>query len=57
MYKHINSERGDNGIIMARPYCEEGPYRYKSIYFAPISVNTAGWVGDQQHAWSDMIVD
>ena len=49
MYEHINSERGGNGIIMARPYCEETrqiPYK-----FAPVSVNTAGWVGDQEHTW------
>ena len=38
-------------MITARPYCDQHGSPY---WFAPISVNTAGWVGDQENTWAGL---
>ena len=58
MYTYIHNKKLSDGMIMARPYCDQsGPYSYVARFFAPIDVNTAGWVGDQQHTWNDCGLD
>ena len=54
MYNYIKSanKRGNNGMITARPYCDQ--IDQKPYWFAPVSVNTAGWVGDQEHSWEGL---
>ena len=52
MYNYIYRKLGNNGMITARPYCSQSgdnPY-----WFAPISANTAGWVGDADNSWSGL---
>ena len=52
MYNYIRTKRGDQGMIYARPYCDQVGDTAK--VFAPISVNTAGWVGDQENTWDGL---
>ena len=54
MYNYIHSaaKRGNQGIIMARPYCQDSGHPGR--WFAPIQANTAGWVGDQAHTWNGL---
>ena len=52
MYNYIRKKRGDQGMIYARPYCEQK--NNPGYIFAPISVNTAGWVGDQENTWAGL---
>jgi hypothetical protein len=55
MYNYIYKKRGAQAMIMARPYCKEvDPPDYTPYYFAPISVNTAGWVGDKYSTWAGL---
>ncbi|MCB0748739.1 MAG: hypothetical protein KDC90_14860, partial [Ignavibacteriae bacterium] len=51
IYNYTIERRGNNGMIMARPYCDQHPTPY---WYAPLSVNTAGWVGDQNHSWDGL---
>ena len=53
MYNYIHREdkRGSKGMIMARPYCDQ----HTPYYYAPVSVNTAGWVGDQYNTWDGIM--
>ena len=54
MYNYIKSanKRGNIGMITARPYCDQ--HNHTPYWFAPVSVNTAGWVGDQEHSWEGL---
>ena len=48
MYTYIHEKRAE-GMIMARPYSLQADH---PLYqFAPISVNTAGWIGDSESEW------
>jgi len=49
-YNYTINKRGTNGMITARPYCDQGD-DYQAEFVAPISVNPAGWVGDQDNTW------
>ena len=53
IYNYTISKRNNLGMITARPYCKQDdgqdPY-----WYAPKSVNTAGWVGDQKHTWAGL---
>ncbi|MGE5806885.1 MAG: TIM-barrel domain-containing protein [Ignavibacteria bacterium] len=54
IYNYTKIKRPNNGMITARPYCEQkNDTAYTS---APISVNTAGWVGDAEHTWAGLLV-
>jgi len=47
-YEYTKKKRGpDLAMITARPF--DYPY-----WYAPINVNTAGWVGDQTHTWAGL---
>ena len=50
MYNYIKSKK-DSGMILARPYCLQDDWG-TGYFFAPKSVNTAGWVGDQWNTWN-----
>ena len=47
IYNYTHVKRGDKGMITARPF-----YNYR--WYAPVSVNTAGWVGDQINSWDGL---
>ena len=47
IYNYTHFKRGDKGMITARPF-----YNYR--WYAPVSVNTAGWVGDQINSWDGL---
>jgi Glycosyl hydrolases family 31 TIM-barrel domain/Glycosyl hydrolase family 31 C-terminal domain len=48
IYNYTHIKRGNNGMITARPF-------YNQRWYAPISVNTAGWVGDQINSWEGLL--
>lgn len=52
IYNYTLTKRGNKGMITARPYCKQK--NDTAYYNAPISVNTAGWVGDQEHTWDGL---
>ena len=47
IYNYTHTKRGKNGMITARPF-------YNQRWYAPVSVNTAGWVGDQINSWDGL---
>ena len=47
IYNYTHTKRGNNGMITARPF-------YNQRWYAPVSVNTAGWVGDQINSWNGL---
>jgi alpha-glucosidase (family GH31 glycosyl hydrolase) len=49
-YNHTVNKRKTKGMITARPYCDQK--NYVPACEAPISVNPAGWVGDQECVWA-----
>ena len=51
IYNYTAEKRGSNGMITARPYCRDNGR--PGYWFAPISVNSAGWVGDEKASWDD----
>ncbi|MFZ1289758.1 MAG: TIM-barrel domain-containing protein [Melioribacteraceae bacterium] len=51
IYNYTREKRDSKGMIMARPYCDQHETPY---WYAPLSVNTAGWVGDQQNSWDGL---
>jgi len=54
IYNYTKIKRGNKGMITARPYCKQ---KNDTAYTAaPISVNTAGWVGDQEHTWAGLLL-
>ena len=54
MYNYTIETRGnDLGMIMARPFNSQTNTPPPHFY-APINVNTAGWVGDQAHDWNGL---
>ena len=55
IYNYTHEKRDiheKRAMITARPYCEDNGR--PGYFFAPISVNTAGWVGDQIHSWDGL---
>ena len=54
MYNYIHTKRGDKGMIMARPYCTE--INHTPYWFAPVTVNTVGWVGDKYSTWDGLVL-
>lgn len=51
-YEYTKEKRGaDRAMITARPYCSQ---TWPPYWYAPIDVNTAGWVGDQPHSWDGL---
>ncbi len=51
MYNYIKSKKINNGMIMARPYCDQ---HGTMCWYAPATVNTAGMVGDQYIHWDGL---
>jgi hypothetical protein len=52
IYNYTIAKRRSKGMLTARPYCKQK--NDTAYYNTPISVNTAGWVGDQEHTWDGL---